>query len=114
MEPFWDRPYVHLNRSLVPALLETLNGPEVRALPEGVGSVEQQTDNVDILTKPTWGTELSADCWMWLAHAPGPGSTLLWSPISTLTARSISTCCFGRDGSVTATPNRCRCTHPMA
>jgi hypothetical protein len=53
VEPFWDRPYVHLNRSLVPTLLETLNSPEVRALPAGVGSVEQQSGNVDILTKPS-------------------------------------------------------------
>ena len=52
VEPFWDRPFVHLNRSLVPALLETLD-PEVRALPVGVGSVEQLTDNVDVLLKPS-------------------------------------------------------------
>ncbi len=51
VEPFWDRPFVHLNRRLVPALLETL-GPDVGALPVGVGSVEQQTDNVDVLLKP--------------------------------------------------------------
>jgi hypothetical protein len=51
VEPFWDRPYIHLNRSLVPELLETITSPEVQALPVGVGSVEQQTDNVDILTK---------------------------------------------------------------
>ena len=53
VEPFWDRPYIHLNRGLVPALLETVTSPQVRALPVGVGSVEQQTDNVDILTKPS-------------------------------------------------------------
>src|SRR5262245_7450491 len=53
VESFWDRPYIQLDRSLVPALLETLKSPEVQALPVGVGSVEQQTDNVDILTKPS-------------------------------------------------------------
>ena len=52
VEPFHDRPYVHLERGLVPALLGTLDSPEVRALPVGVGSVEQQTDNVDVLTRP--------------------------------------------------------------
>lgn len=52
VEPFWDRPFVHLNRSLVPALLETLD-PDVRALPFGVGSIEQHTDNVDVLLKPS-------------------------------------------------------------
>jgi hypothetical protein len=53
VEPFWDRPYIHLNRGLVPALLETVTRPQVRALPVGVGSVEQQTDNVDVLSKPS-------------------------------------------------------------
>ena len=52
VEPFWDRPYLHLDRSLVPTLLATLTSPEVRALPVGVGSVEQQSDNVDVLTSP--------------------------------------------------------------
>lgn len=50
--PFWDRPYVHLESSLVPALTATIQDPEIQALPMGVGSVEQQTDNVDILTRP--------------------------------------------------------------
>jgi hypothetical protein len=49
--PFWDRPYVHLDPSLVPGLLETVESPEVRALPVGAGGVEQQTDNIDILTR---------------------------------------------------------------
>jgi hypothetical protein len=75
VEPFWDRPYVHLNRSLVPALLETLDSREVRALPAGVGSVEQQTDNVDILTKPIRRHALSTSVH---AHPPcsdGSGRT---------------------------------------
>ena len=52
VEPFWDRPHLHLSPNLVPALLETIRSPEVQALPTGLGSVEQQTDNVDILTNP--------------------------------------------------------------
>ena len=52
VEPFWDRPYIHLNRKLVPALLQDFECKEVQALPVGVGSIEQQTDNVDILTNP--------------------------------------------------------------
>ena len=52
VEPFWDRPHLHLSPNLVPALLETIRSPEVQALSAGLGSVEQQTDNVDILTKP--------------------------------------------------------------
>lgn len=50
--PFWDRPYVHLSGSLLPALAETVQGPEIRVLSVGLGSVEQLTDNVDILTRP--------------------------------------------------------------
>jgi hypothetical protein len=53
VEPFWDRPYIHLNSSLVPALLQTVRSAEVQALPVMVGSVEQQTDNVGILSRPS-------------------------------------------------------------
>ena len=60
VEPFWDRPYIHLTRSLVPAVLETISCPDVRALPVGIGSVEQQTDNVDVLIKPSARRSLAA------------------------------------------------------
>lgn len=72
LEPFWDRPYVHLNRSLVPGLLETLESPEVQVLPVGVGSVEQQTDNVDVLTEPGRRHALAASV---LAHRRTPKPT---------------------------------------
>ena len=36
----------------MPALLDGIESPEVRALPVGIGSVEQQTDSVDILVRP--------------------------------------------------------------
>jgi hypothetical protein len=49
VEPFWDRPYLRLESSLVPALLDTLGDPAILALPVGVGSVEQHSDNVDVL-----------------------------------------------------------------
>ncbi|HET9499796.1 MAG TPA: DUF4037 domain-containing protein [Marmoricola sp.] len=71
IEPFWDRPYVHLNRRLVPGLLETLNSSEVRALPIGVGSVEQQTDNVDVLIRPGHRSALAAS----LLHPQTPDPT---------------------------------------
>jgi hypothetical protein len=60
VEPFWGRPYIHLSRSLVPAVLETISCPEVRALPVGVGSVEQHIDNVDVLVKPSLRRSLAA------------------------------------------------------
>jgi hypothetical protein len=67
VEPFWDRPFVHLNRGLVPALLENL-GPDVRALPVGVGSVEQLTDNVDVLLNASHRRSLVESV------TPGPAS----------------------------------------
>ena len=60
VEPFWDRPYIHVSRSLVPAMLETITCPDVRALPLGIGSVEQHTDNVDVLMNPSLRRSLAA------------------------------------------------------
>jgi hypothetical protein len=47
--PFWDRPYVHPDPAIVDQLLDGIVDPGVRALPRGRGSVEQRTDNVDVL-----------------------------------------------------------------
>ncbi len=47
--PFWDRPYVQVDQELVPRLLNSISDPAVRALPVGLGSIEQRTDNVDLL-----------------------------------------------------------------
>lgn len=60
VEPFWDRPYTHLSRSLVPAVLATIHRPGVRALPVGVGGAEQQTDKVDALINPSLRRSLAA------------------------------------------------------
>lgn len=47
--PFWGRPYLQIDQHLVPRLLDAIADPAVRALPAGLGSVEQRTDNVDLL-----------------------------------------------------------------
>ncbi len=47
--PFWDRPYLHLDPALVPGVMAGAESPEVRALPVGLGSIEQRSDNVDLL-----------------------------------------------------------------
>jgi hypothetical protein len=47
--PFWDRPYLHIDQSLVPAITKSIDDPSVRALPVGLGSIDQRTDNVDVL-----------------------------------------------------------------
>lgn len=46
---FWDRPFLHLNPDLVPAIQDSISDPAIRALPIGLGSVEQRSDNVDLL-----------------------------------------------------------------
>ena len=47
--PFWDRPYIQPNPTIIDQLLEGIAHPGVSALPRGRGSAEQRTDNVDIL-----------------------------------------------------------------
>lgn len=47
--PFWDRPYLHLDPDLVPGIIAQTESAEVRALPVGLGSIEQRSDNVDLL-----------------------------------------------------------------
>ena len=46
---FWDRPFLHVNPALVPAIHDSISDPTVRALPVGLGSIEQRSDNVDLL-----------------------------------------------------------------
>jgi hypothetical protein len=50
VEPFWDRPYRGVRDAAVTVLTDGIGDPAVRALPRGVGSVEQWSDNVDVLT----------------------------------------------------------------
>jgi hypothetical protein len=49
MIPFWDRPYLHPNPEIVSQLLGGITDPSVLQLPRGRGSVEQRTDNIDVL-----------------------------------------------------------------
>jgi len=50
VEPFWDRPYLGVRGAVVEVLEASVTDPVVRALPRGVGSAEQRSDNVDVLT----------------------------------------------------------------
>jgi hypothetical protein len=50
--PFYERPFLGLG-PVAEALLGSITDPRVRALPSGVGSIEQVSDNVDVLTSPT-------------------------------------------------------------
>lgn len=47
--PFWDRPHLHPNPAIAAQLLDSIQDPDVRSLPRGQGSIEQRTDNVDVL-----------------------------------------------------------------
>jgi hypothetical protein len=48
-EQFYDRPVLGVRAAMAEHLLATVDDPVVRALPPGVGSVEQWVDNVDVL-----------------------------------------------------------------
>lgn len=50
--PFWDRPYVHIEQTLVTTLMDSIADPAVRELPVGLGGIDQRTDNVDVLVSP--------------------------------------------------------------
>lgn len=50
--PFWDRPHLHPDPAIAAQLLSTISDPLVRGLPLGLGSVEQRTENVDVLVDP--------------------------------------------------------------
>lgn len=50
--PFWDRPYIHIEPSLVPTIMGSIKDPAIRRLPVGLGSIDQRTDNVDLLVHP--------------------------------------------------------------
>jgi hypothetical protein len=53
VEAFWDRAYRGIRAEVITALEESITDPAVHALPRGVGSVEQWSHNVDVLTNPT-------------------------------------------------------------
>ncbi|MEO7448083.1 MAG: hypothetical protein ABI336_07390 [Humibacillus sp.] len=52
VERFWGRPYRGVREAAVEVVEASITDPEVRALPRGVGSVEQWSDNVDVLVDP--------------------------------------------------------------
>ncbi|EWT01681.1 hypothetical protein N865_15290 [Intrasporangium oryzae NRRL B-24470] len=60
VEPFWDRPYRGVRAACVTLIEDSVTDPVVRALPRGVGSVEQWSDNVDVLMRPASATHREA------------------------------------------------------
>ena len=53
VETFWDRPFLHIAPQLQTTLRDGIVDPRVRALTHGVGSIEQLTDTVDVLVRPS-------------------------------------------------------------
>lgn len=53
VERFWDRPYRAVREEVVTVLEESIDDPAVRALPRGIGSAEQWSHNVGVLTNPS-------------------------------------------------------------
>lgn len=51
VHPFYDRPFLGLGGT-PEALLDSITDEAVQALPRGIGSIEQWSDNVDLLTSP--------------------------------------------------------------
>lgn len=51
VEPFWDRPYQGVRDAAITVVADSIRDRAVRSLPRGVGSAEQWSDNVDVLTR---------------------------------------------------------------
>jgi hypothetical protein len=82
---FWDRPFRTVDPAIGEALLAGITDPHVRALPTGIGSIEQWASNVDVLASPArrhalrtayqaW-TQLSAARSPECAGQPGDGAS---------------------------------------
>jgi hypothetical protein len=65
--PFFDRPYRTVDRAVPERLLAAVTDPDVARLPPMVGSVEQWTDSVDVLSSPGRRAALRAAYRGWIA-----------------------------------------------
>ena len=52
IEPFFDRGYFTANPQITQELLSKIEDPKVRALPQGLGSIEQWCDNSNLMMNP--------------------------------------------------------------
>jgi hypothetical protein len=50
--PFWDRAHIHPDPAITAQLMASVSDATIRALPLGTGTIEQRTDNVDVLVDP--------------------------------------------------------------
>ena len=63
---FWDRPYQHVNPSVIRGLRAGTKDPDLTGLPAEVGSIEQWCGDVELLARPERRIALSAAYRAWL------------------------------------------------
>ena len=63
---FWDRPYQHVNPSVIRGLRAGIKDPDLTGLPAEVGSIEQWCGDVELLARPERRIALSAAYRAWL------------------------------------------------
>ena len=68
-EPFFDRPYRTVRSEVAAMLLADISDPAVRALPPGVGAIEQWVENAVILSSPELRSGALAAYRGWLGRA---------------------------------------------
>lgn len=52
VRPFYERPFLGVADEVITVLADSLTDPELRALPVGIGAIEQWCDGVAVLTDP--------------------------------------------------------------
>jgi hypothetical protein len=72
---FFDRPFLTPDGAIHQALWDTIAAEEVRRLPKGVGSVEQWSDNVDVLSHPGRRMALRSIYRQWSAQVAPVGTS---------------------------------------
>ncbi len=63
---FWDRPYPHVNPSVIRGLRAGIKDPDLARLPAEVGSIEQWCGDVELLARPEQRIALAAAYRAWL------------------------------------------------
>jgi Domain of unknown function (DUF4037) len=70
-QPFFDRPFMTINPEITDSLTSLIGDPAVAALPAGVGSIEQWSDNVDLFTHPERSSAIQSLYRQLIASASG-------------------------------------------
>lgn len=67
LNQYWDRPYRHVNPSVIRGLRENIRSPELTGLSVEAGSIEQWVGNVEMLARPERRSALAAAYRTWLS-----------------------------------------------